>query len=177
MVSDGSTDNTVQKALSWDVQVIALTKNIGKGGALTVGLKYALEENILFLDADLIGLTKQHIEVLIRPVLEGQVEMTVGIFEHGRLATDMAQFISPYLSGQRCLKKKWLEQIDNLAISGFGVEIVLNHFAEQNKLPIKIVHLPNMSHVMKEEKLGLVRGFAYRMKMYWEIAKSVRMGG
>ncbi|MGI6144199.1 MAG: glycosyltransferase family 2 protein [Clostridia bacterium] len=177
VVSDGSTDNTVQKALSWDVQVIALTKNIGKGGALTVGLKYALEENILFLDADLIGLTKQHIEVLIRPVLEGQVEMTVGIFEHGRLATDMAQFISPYLSGQRCLKKKWLEQIDNLAISGFGVEIVLNHFAEQNKLPIKIVHLPNMSHVMKEEKLGLVRGFAYRMKMYWEIAKSVRMGG
>lgn len=177
VVSDGSTDNTVQKALSWDVQVIALTKNIGKGGALTVGLKYALEENILFLDADLIGLTKQHIEVLIRPVLEGQVEMTVGIFEHGRLATDMAQFISPYLSGQRCLKKKWLEQIDNLAISGFGVEIVLNHFAEQNKLPIKIVHLPNMSHVMKEEKLGLVRGFAYRMKMYWEIVKSVRMGG
>ena len=70
-----------------------------------------------------------------------------------------------------------MEQIDNLAISGFGVEIVLNHFAEQNKLPIKIVHLPNMSHVMKEEKLGLVRGFAYRMKMYWEIAKSVRMGG
>ena len=62
------------------MQVIALTKNIGKGGALTVGLKYALEENILFLDADLIGLTKQHIEVLIRPVLEGQVEMTVGIF-------------------------------------------------------------------------------------------------
>jgi len=176
VVSDGSTDSTVQVALSWDVQVIALHKNIGKGGALTIGVKYALAENVLLLDADLIGLTKQHILDLIKPVLKGQAEMTIGVFENGRLATDMAQLISPYLSGQRCLKKKWLEQIDDLALAGFGVEIILNHFAEQNKLPTVNVQLPNMTHVMKEEKLGLVRGFAYRLKMYWEIAKNARIG-
>jgi len=42
---------------------------------------------------------------------------------------------------------------------------------------VKQVYLSEMSHVMKEEKYGIVRGFAYRMKMYWEIAKKVRMGG
>lgn len=177
VVSDGSRDNTVQKALVWGVQVIALPKNIGKGGALTIGLNYALEENVLLLDADLIGLTKQHIHDLVKPVLVGQAEMTVGVFENGRLATDMAQFISPYLSGQRCLKKKWLEQIDNLALSGFGVEMVLNQFAQQKKIPTVNVQLSNMTHITKEEKLGLVRGFAYRLKMYWEIAKNVRIGG
>jgi len=177
VVSDGSIDDTVQEALSWNVQVVALRENVGKGGALTIGLKYALENIVLLLDADLIGLTKQHIQDLIKPVLAGQVEMTVGIFANGRLATDMAQFISPYLSGQRCLKKKWLLQINSLAVSGFGVETVLNQFAQQHKLPTVIVHLPNLSHVMKEEKLGLVRGFAYRMKMYWEIAKNLRLGG
>jgi len=177
VVSDGSNDNTAQEALNWGVQVIALRENTGKGGALTIGLKYALEDIVLFLDADLIGLTKQHIQDLIKPVLVGQVEMTVGIFENGRLATDMAQLISPHLSGQRCLKKKWLVQINSLAVSGFGVETVLNNFAQQNKLPTVIVQLSNLSHVMKEEKFGLVRGFAYRMKMYWEIAKILRLGG
>ncbi|MDD2211437.1 MAG: glycosyltransferase family 2 protein [Clostridia bacterium] len=177
VVSDGSTDNTVQEALSCGVQVINLPENIGKGGALTIGLKYTLEDIVLFLDADLIGLTEEHIFNLIRPVMNGQAEMTVGIFEKGRLATDMAQAISPYLSGQRCIKKRWLEQIDNLAISGFGVEKVVTNYAQQKKLRTIYVHLPKMSHVMKEEKLGLVRGFLYRMKMYWEIAKNVRLGG
>jgi glycosyltransferase involved in cell wall biosynthesis len=177
VVSDGSTDNTVQEALSYGVQVINLQKNIGKGGALTIGLQYTLEDIVLFLDADLIGLTEEHIFNLIRPVMNDQAEMTVGIFEKGRLATDMAQAISPYLSGQRCIKKRWLEQIDNLAISGFGAEKVVTNYAQQKKLRTIYVHLPKMSHVMKEEKLGLVRGFLYRMKMYWEIAKNVRLGG
>lgn len=177
VVSDGSTDNTVQEALCWGVQVIALPENVGKGGALTIGLQYTLEDIVLFLDADLLGLTEQHISDLIRPVINGQAEMAVGIFENGRLATDVAQVISPYLSGQRCLRKKWLEQIDDLAISGFAVETVLTHYAQQKKLQTVYVQLPQMSHVMKEEKLGLVKGFAYRMKMYWEIAKNARMGG
>jgi glycosyltransferase involved in cell wall biosynthesis len=177
VVSDGSTDNTVQEALNWGVQVIALPENIGKGGALTIGLQYSLEDIVLFLDADLLGLTEQHILDLISPVINGQAEMTIGIFENGRLATDVAQVISPYLSGQRCIKKGCLEQIEDLALSGFGAETVLTHYAQQKKIPTVYVQLPKMSHVMKEEKLGLVKGFAYRMKMYWEIAKNVRMGG
>ncbi|MGI6587779.1 MAG: glycosyltransferase family 2 protein [Peptococcia bacterium] len=177
VVSDGSTDNTVQEALNWGAQVIALQENIGKGGALNIGLQYSLEDIVLFLDADLLGLTEQHILDLISPVINGQAEMTVGIFENGRLVTDMAQVLSPYLSGQRCIKKRCLEQIEDLAISGFGAETVLTHYAQQKKLQTVYVQLPKMSHVMKEEKLGLVKGFAYRMKMYWEIAKKVRMGG
>ncbi len=175
VVSDGSTDNTVQEALNQDVLVINLKENLGKGGALTVGLKHMQEEIVLFLDADLIGLTEQHIISLINPVIHDQADMTVGIFENGRLATDMAQVISPYLSGQRCIKKGWLDQVEDLAVSGFGVEALLTNFANKQKLKVNYVHLPNMSHIMKEEKLGLLRGFAYRIKMYWEIAKNVRI--
>lgn len=177
VVSDGSTDKTAHVAKEWGALVIELKENGGKGAALVAGLQCTQEDVVLFLDADLIGLTEQHILDLIKPVMNNNADMTVGIFEKGRLATDMAQVISPYLSGQRCVKKVWLEQIDNLAISGFGVEAVLTHYARQHNLCVIHVNLPKMSHVMKEEKLGLFRGIAFRMKMYWEIIKNIRIGG
>lgn len=174
VVSDGSTDNTAQVASDLGVQVIDLEKNVGKGGAMAAGLKEAAAEIILYLDADLIGLTPEHIRSLILPVLTEQADMTIGIFGKGRLATDVAQIIAPFLSGQRCLRKKWLMGIE-LENYRFGVETALTQYAHQQKLRIQEVELADMSHVMKEEKLGLVKGFAYRMKMYWEIAKSVRL--
>lgn len=177
VVSDGSTDGTVNVALSTGVDVIDLKENLGKGGAMAQGLKSAQEEVILFLDADLIGLTPRHINDLIQPVLNDEADMSIGIFDGGRLVTDMAQVIAPFLSGQRCMKKKWLVQFENMDNTGFGIEAALTAFAEEQGLRISEITLHNMSHVMKEEKHGLVRGFAYRMKMYWEVAKKVRMGG
>lgn len=171
VVSDGSTDNTVGEALKWDVEVVDLPVNIGKGGAMAAGFKAAREEIILFLDADLIGLTAQHITDLVMPVLRNEADMSVGIFENGRLTTDMAQVITPFLSGQRCISKKCLSRFDDWEDAGFAVEAALTRFAQQNNLRVAHVNLSGMSHVMKEEKLGLVRGFAYRMKMYWEIAR------
>ncbi|MDD2401626.1 MAG: glycosyltransferase family 2 protein [Clostridia bacterium] len=176
VVNDASTDNTEEEALNCGVKVVSLQDNLGKGGALAKGLDYSVNETILFLDADLIGLTEKHINDLIRPVINENADMTVGIFANGRLATDMAQVVSPYLSGQRCIKKMWLDQI-NLSATGFGVETVLTNYANQNNLCVVNVNLPNMSHVMKEEKLGLVRGFVFRLKMYWEIVKNVHIGG
>ncbi len=177
VVSDGSTDGTVQVARNWGVEVIDLPENIGKGGAMSIGVKEAREDIILFLDADLIGLKGQHVQSLIYPVINDEADMTVGIFEKGRLATDVAQLIAPFLSGQRCMRKHWIERIANLEFMRFGVETAITQFAYNNNLRIKEVELPAMSHVMKEEKLGFVKGFAYRLKMYWEIAKNVRLGG
>ena len=177
VVSDGSIDNTVQVALAWGVEVINLPDNIGKGGAMAAGVYSAKEDIILFLDADLIGLTKLHIYDLIIPIFEDEADMSVGVFEHGRITTDMAQVVAPFLSGQRCLRRKWLRHINEWADAGFGIEAALTIYAHQNHLRIKQVYLAEMSHVMKEEKYGIVRGLAYRIKMYWEIARKVRMGG
>jgi glycosyltransferase involved in cell wall biosynthesis len=177
VVSDGSTDHTGDVARAWGVQVIELEQNQGKGGAMSVGISHTKEEIILFLDADLIGLTAQHIIDLVLPVLNDEADMTIGVFEHGRLATDMAQVIAPYLSGQRCIRKKWLQELPEIDSAGFGIETALTLYAYQHDLRVIEVTMPEMTHIMKEEKLGLIKGFAYRMKMYWEIAKNVRIGG
>lgn len=171
VVSDGSEDDTVNVAHSFDVQVIELSENRGKGGALKAGLDHLKADVVLFLDADLIGLTPVHVENLLRPVLADEADMSIGIFEKGRMATDLAQKVAPNLSGQRAVNYSFLETISDMDMSRFGVEVALNRYMESSGIRVKEVLLPDMSHVMKEEKLGLWKGMMARMKMYWEIIK------
>ena len=171
VVSDGSTDNTVEVARNFDVEVVDLEENRGKGGALKAGLENFKADVVLFLDADLIGLTVEHVNSLLKPVLEDGVDMTIGIFEKGRIATDLAQKMAPQLSGQRAVKFSLLEQISDIDVARFGVEVALNRFMESSGTKVQEVVLSDMSHVMKEEKLGVWKGMAARMKMYWEIIK------
>lgn len=177
VVSDGSTDNTAAVARRYNVEVIELEENRGKGGALKAGLANITADVVLFLDADLIGLTVEHVHSLLLPVLENNADMTIGIFEKGRLATDLAQKMAPQLSGQRALKFSLLKQISGIDVARFGVEATLNRFMESSGAKVQEVALPNMSHVMKEEKLGVWKGMAARMKMYWEIIKYLTRAG
>ena len=100
VVSDGSTDNTVSIAKNLDVEVCQLKENIGKGGAIKKGFEKTDSDILLFLDADLIGLTIDHIHELINPIIEDKADMSLGIFTQGRLLTDLPQFLMPYLTGQ-----------------------------------------------------------------------------
>lgn len=173
VISDGSTDNTVDVSRNKGVKVIELTENIGKGGAMVIGVKNAKFPVVLFLDADLLGLTSEHVKNLIDPVLYENYSMSIGVFEKGRVTTDLAQYVAPFLSGQRAVKKELIDEVFDLGTSRFGVEVALTQYAKEKKLPVKEVHLYDMSHVMKEEKLGFKKGFMARMKMYWDIAKIV----
>ncbi len=122
VVSDGSEDETVNSAMHFEnVEVIELLDNRGKGGAIKAGLERCAAEIILILDADLIGLSAEHIETLLKPVKNGEVLMSVGIFEKGRVTTDIAQKVAPFLSGQRALKRELLEDISDLDLSRFGI--------------------------------------------------------
>jgi polyisoprenyl-phosphate glycosyltransferase len=172
VVSDGSSDNTVEVALEYDdIEVIELLENRGKGGAIKAGLDHTPAEILLFLDADLIGLTEAHVASLISPVIDGKALMAVGLFEKGRVATDIAQKMAPFLSGQRALKRQLLESISDLDLSRFGAEVALHRYVEEQHIPVSMVTLPDLSHVMKEEKLGFWKGIAARGKMYWEIIR------
>jgi len=175
VVCDGCTDNTAKIAREEGADiVIELPKNLGKGGAMMEGVRHSKNDIILFLDADLIGLTPGHVKKLIKPVVDGEADMTVGIFEKGRVLTDFAQTIAPFLSGQRAVRKHLLKGMSDLDASRFGVEVALTRYAVENRLKVKEVVLEDMSHRMKEEKFGLVKGISARLRMYWEIAQYMR---
>lgn len=171
VVSDGSVDSTVDIAKKCQVEIVELSDNVGKGGALRRGVDASQSEILLFIDADLIGLKEQHIIDLLLPVLKDEVDMTIGVFKSGRFTTDLAQRVAPYLSGQRAIKRYIIDNIANLDITRFGVEIALTKYVTSNNIKCKDVFLDNLTHVMKEEKLGIVKGFASRLKMYWDIVK------
>jgi glycosyltransferase involved in cell wall biosynthesis len=174
VVDDGSGDRTAEVAEEMDVEVIRNDKNIGKGGALCKGLKNCTSDVILFVDADLCGLEPKDIDALLRPVISDKYDMSVGIFSNGRLTTDLAQRVAPFLSGQRAIKRNILNDISGLEISRYGAEVAINRYVKKNRVRIKEVTLEHVSHVMKEEKMGLIRGFAERLKMYWDIVKALK---
>ena len=169
VVSDGSEDNTAAIAAELGATVVNLSDNRGKGGAMLAGMKQTDAEYILFMDADLVGLNECHIESMLAPIKNGRVDMTLGVFKNGRRSTDLAQKVAPYLTGQRVLKTSLLRQVHDMDIARFGVELALTRFMEENDIQYKTVELKDLSHVMKEEKLGLWKGFGARLKMYWEI--------
>lgn len=171
VISDGSWDNTTKIAKGFGIRVIELKENVGKGGAIKAGLKECYSENILLLDADLIGLKKSHLYELIYPVVLNQADMTVGIFKKGRAMTDIAQKIAPNLSGQRVVKKSILDQIEDLDYVRYGIEVVLTIHANKNSYNVKEVYLDQVTHLTKEEKLGFTHGFLSRLKMYKDILK------
>ncbi len=175
VVNDGSEDQTAQVARRHPVTVIDLQENLGKGGAMVEGSAHTDADILLFIDADLVGLTQQHINQLLQPVVQGDADMTVGVFEEGRLATDLAQKIAPFLSGQRAIHRRLWDVIPELEDSRYGVEMTLSRYAEKNNSPVEVVYLQDLSQVMKEEKHGFWRGVVQRLKMYWEIIRRVKL--
>jgi len=175
VVSDGSFDKTAQIAREFPVHVVELKENIGKGGAMKAGSEAVKSDILLFIDADLVGLECKHIDSLLAPVLAKRAAMSIGVFAEGRLSTDLAQKIAPNLSGQRAITRELFESVPKLRQTRYGVEVALTRYAEQHKIKVVEVPLPRVSQVMKEEKHGLRRGLRARMKMYWEIIKSIRL--
>ena len=171
VVSDGSEDATATVAREAGARVIELPVNLGKGGAMREGLRATTADVVVFLDADLVGLTSEHVAALLDPVLGGQREMSIGLFEGGRPLTDLAQAITPNLSGQRAVRRELLERVEDIDASRFGVELALTRYLRRAGIEAEEVVLHNVTHRTKEEKLGLVKGFAARMRMYWEIVR------
>lgn len=172
VVNDGSTDDTSKIAHSFEVKVIDLPVNKGKSHAMWTGFTNTDSPVILFLDADLVGLKPEQVLNLILPVKSNLADMSLGIFNSGRGMTDLAQKITPFLTGQRCVRRDILANLNKEDwLSGYGIEIVLTRYAKEHNLRIVEVPLLNVTHPMKEEKMGIAKGMAARLKMYWEIAK------
>lgn len=173
VVDDGSTDNTAEVARASGAVVLSLSENQGKGGAMKAGAAIARGDVVLFLDADLVGLTVDHVQELIVPVMQGDSEATVGIFEGGRASTDWAQAVAPFLSGQRAIRRQLLVGFEHIDMAGYGVELQLHRQLKRMGISPREVVLHDVTQVVKEEKMGLVKGFSARMRMYWEIIREI----
>jgi glycosyltransferase involved in cell wall biosynthesis len=171
LVDDGSTDGTAEAAAAADsrLEVLRTQVNQGKAAALLLGIEAAGSDLIAFIDADLIGLRPEHIDDLIRPVLQDECDMTLGLFRGGRLRTDLAHRTTPYLSGQRCLRWGAFRDTPLLARARYGAEVALSLHARRCGLRVQSVAWNGVTHVTQPEKHGVVRGSLSYLRMYAEI--------
>jgi hypothetical protein len=177
VIDDGSTDDTVEKSSSYSqidprVKVLQHDVNQGKGQAVITGWRASQAPILLLLDADLIGLKKSHIRCLIQPVLEDRVDMSVGLFRGGQLFTDLAHRVTPWLSGQRCLKAALLESVSMEAAAGYGIETAISITAKYEQWRCCNVFLAGVSHPPSEIHRGFWEGIRVRARMYGEILRA-----
>lgn len=174
VVSDGSRDRTADVARKFPgVQVIELETNLGKGGAMAEGVRHTEAPYIAFVDADLDSLKSEHIDLIIQPVLMERCDMCIGVFRGGKVWSDTAQMISPFLSGQRAMRRELFESVPYMAELRMGVEYALTQAAKRRRAKVLRVVLRGVSNCHKEKKMGLMKGTAARLKMYREITQAM----
>jgi len=172
VVDDGSEDRTSIIAKQYTRKVITLNENIGKGKALDIGVDSTDAEVMLFLDADLIHLDRDHVTTLLRPVVEGEYDMSVGALERPNikiLNKKQEKLESPF-SGMRAITRDVWNIIPRDYKNKFYLETALTYIARKKKLKIKPLVLYGVKHIIKEKKHGLVKGHLLRWRMHFHIA-------
>ena len=173
LVDDGSTDKTAEIGKRLGAEVVKLSKNTGKGNAMRQGLTATDAEIIVFFDADLIGLTDEHIFSLVNPVIQGRADMCIGV--RGRLGglPRIITKIDPLMAigGERAIKRHIIEDIPEKFTQGFAIEIAMDYFCKKNDLKVVYADLPGLSIIIKEKKWGFIKGFVNRIKMTLQIIK------
>ena len=171
VVNDGSTDNTGKIAEKAGARVLNLAQNVGKADAMDIGVRAAQSEIILFLDADVIGFTHEKISNIIDPVLDGKLEMHIGILPRPSLSilSKKVFYFILILSGMRALTKELWYKVPRVHKDGFKIELALNHMARKWGKGLGYEIIPGLIHTTKEKKHGISSGLWRRVKMIKEI--------
>lgn len=189
-VTDGCSDDTAAQVATFvaarcpdatPVRLFELTQNIGKGGAMAHGAHHTDAEVLLFLDADLIGLQPSQVDEMLEPMLRESdpADMTLGLFgavRGGPLGwwLSWCHRATPSITGQRAIRRDLFLSTPGLTRSRFGVEAAITRWVQSDpSLKVDFVYLHSVTHPIKEEKLGLIRGSRNRMKMYRDIGQTL----
>ena len=171
VVSDGSTDSTVDIARSFDVTTLALRENRGKGYAMRVGVEYARHDILFFVDGDMFKLTDDHIAALIRPVMRDECDMNIGVRNRGPLRNffHLQMKVGPVLSGIRVMRRAVWDTVPVRYQERFKIEAALNFFCSQAGFRQRQTVIYNLGHLIKETKRGVLPGLTAR----WEMSREV----
>ena len=173
VISDGSTDKTAQKArASGATRIFNLPINKGKGAAMLHGVTHTDAEIILFLDADLKGLTPGHIKRLVLPVFRGEKVMTVGVRDRGKSLEKIGPYL-PLIGGERALQRFVIENTKDRYLKGFMIEASMNYYCRSRGLSYGGVFLPGLKILRKMQKVGILKGLWQYVKMIYSVIKAM----
>ena len=159
VVDDGSIDSTEAEALKFKkVRLIKHRKNLGKSCSMLDGCNNAKNDLVMFLDADLDGLTSDNITQLVKPVQDGLVDMTMTICGYDCLLNALSKILGVEIpNGQRVIKNKIAKKVLKNSI-GYSFELQMNQYILENNLKFIVVNWLNVSAPLKKNKQGIKKG-------------------
>jgi glycosyltransferase involved in cell wall biosynthesis len=136
VVSDASTDHTAAEAAARGAVVLQLDAG-DKGSAMAAGLHMVSTPRVGFIDADLTGLTPQHIDQL--------AAMPAGVMAVGVRDTTARINSLPPIGGERILPTV-VARAAGLEGAGYTAEMRLAHAAKRVGVPTEDVRLRGLQH-------------------------------
>ena len=165
VVDNNSRDHTAEAARRAGARVVD-EPTPGKGEAMRAGVRATGADIVVFLDADLVGLTAHHVDALVTPVKAGAAAMTCGLFDRGPLLNPVFLEALPILTGQRAMRRELFESLHDTELRGWRVEAALNSYVDQHGLPMRAFVCDGLWHRTKEEKYkNPAAGFAAKQAM------------
>lgn len=185
IVNDGSSDKTIEIVKKYPVSIIDLPKNLGKGAAVTEGVRKSSGDIIVMIDADL-GKSVVEIKKLVIPLMNSSYQLSIGILpisggglglvrklaEIG-LKTITGKKMRAPLSGQRAFKREILEYILPLK-EGFALEMGINIVICKKNINFTEVNCAFEHRVTGQNLVGYkhrLHQFTDILKYLWEMNK------
>lgn len=137
VVDDGSTDDTRATletlSIHYKFDYLKLSANHGKSYAMAFGSEYASGEVILFFNADVSGVRKEHFAAMLEPIYNEQADFVMGM--PSGVTIDFKS--NPYKSmiGQKAmLKEDLMPMLNDIREIRFSVEnFILLHYQTNGK--------------------------------------------
>ncbi len=168
VVDNASIDLTAHEARRCGAHVVSEPK-LGKSRAIAIGISSTTSDVLLFLDADLLGLTTSHLTQILVPILSGTADMSCGLFDRGPFVNQLCSRYLPLLTGQRAVRREMCVTLDWQRITGYEFEAVINHILVRENRRIWRSVCIGLSHRLKEEKWPFPIGIWQRAVMCFHV--------
>jgi glycosyltransferase involved in cell wall biosynthesis len=173
VVDDGSTDGTADVAREAGAKVIVRDGSEGsKAHAMDDGVASSDAEAFLFVDADCIELTAEHLDAICRPFVEGRAVLSLGAFDYGRFWNPLVLRWPP-LTGERIIPRWVWEAIPPHKLDGYTIELRINEVVAERRLPTVARTMRGVYHRTKRDKHGRLEGVRRTWDMYRDLIAMV----
>jgi hypothetical protein len=166
VVNDGSTDDTAAMLANYpEIRVLSYSPNRGKTYAMNQGVAAAGGDFLMFLDADLAGVTPADVTALARPVANGWTDVSISLRANSLLLYQVLGL--DFVSGERVIPA-WLVADAMTAMQKlprWGGEAFINERICREKLSIAVVKWPAVYNIRKHQKVGYWRGVLAELAM------------
>lgn len=170
MVDDGSTDDTAERAAAAGAKVVHRDTPQGQGSkahAMEAGVEATDADAILFVDADLLGLTAEHLDAICEPFANGKAVMSIGTFDYGVWNPLVLRF--PPTTGERVLPRWVWDAVPPAKREGYKIETFINEVVAEGRLPVTARVMEGVTHRTKRDKFGPIEGWQKSWKMFIDV--------